>query len=93
MSPKSGHTSLPRRGSGGPPLNTNTTIPIVNIPIVNVPIVNVPIVNILIVNIPIVNIPIVNIPTVNVPTVKTQKNNMWLTLGCLCGPQHAECCF
>ena len=73
MTPKSGHTSLARRGSGEGPINTNNTIPIVNILVVNVPIVNIPIVNIPIVNLPIVNIPIVNIPTVNVPTIKTQK--------------------
>ena len=46
MTPKSGHTSLPRRISGGRgPFNTNNTKPTVNIPTVNIPTVNMPTVN------------------------------------------------
>ena len=68
MTPKSGHTSLPRAGSRwvGGAFNTNNTKPIANIPTVNVPTVN----------IPTVNIPTVNIPTVNIPTATNiEKQN------------------
>ena len=73
MTPQSGHTSLPRWGSGGwgSPFDTNNTKPTVKIPIVNMPTVNIQTVSI-----PTVIIPTVNIQTVNIPTVKTQKNNM-----------------